>query len=1378
MPNLLEASGSHSSKQGRGSAPIFTNRFFLGLWTNRNPLRSPAGVIYENYYHLGGTDVLITGVNVELSNRLTLCRRPGVTAGLTGIISSANVPAIIDSFYSFHEINGVVRIFADTPTAPYLATSTAIIPIFTKAAGVVQSYFQGIAQTLYFTDAKEQEKWLDFGAGNPGNSFATVTNTVLVSNVATYTSVNNFAMNQVVVVSGTTNGSGVFNVTGKVLFANAIQFTLAITNANVGSAAEAGYANGCWNMGIVAPPTSPTLNIVASGSAASVWQVSTIYSTMGLIYDSGTGTIQQLVSVNALGGNTTQYGTTGNGQPAWSNTPGATTADSTGGGTITWTNWGPIGTWAAGATFKNNAVGGTVAQPCVIYDPTTKHLQANGAPGNASGTTGPVYPHFTGVLGSFIWDGTVKWFDIGAPGTWMPGTNYPAYGLDPILAAHAIVEPQLPPSTSPLYLQASGGGTSGTGYTPAFQTTAGQQVTDNQLAWLSLGSATWTASQNYTQWTGTSPVFSVVQDLNGNLQVCVVTGTSGTIEPLAQWVAGHVYALNAEIVDSNSNVQKVTTNGTSGSSKTLSNTVLTAGVATYTSAAHGFSTGQYVTVTGSTNNAAFNVVNAFIASTTTNTFTVLIAHDNIATGADTGNVKAGPTWNATVAGTTTDGSVVWTNQGAENAGGRPAGWGFKYGDTTPDGTATWVCVGPPVTWASATQWNLPTQGFAPPSAAEPYGGSEVIGSAFVQAVISSGKSAAVTQPSWSIVVGNFVLDPSTVNNQITWRNIAAQSANSISWTTGYGYVYSYKARTVLDQYSPIAGGGLGLVPPGQTQPLGTPTGSADGSVSTASPSIQMAAGPNGGSVVYVSGIGSTDPQVDTIEIYRTKDGGATYYFLTDIKNPSTIGGVAQPWTFEDFIPDNPTNTLPGLNTLVIAPTAHFNDPPPAGVINLVQFFGRLWGSVGSTVYCSEGPLVGGSSQPPGNGFTAWNPGQFWQFPSPVTKLVATPSSLLVFTTSDTFVISGGPQITSFFAYPKLPGLGLTSGNALDVRGTIVDLITSDGRFISLDPSTGQSETGFPVADLIATGISPSTAYVAYHSQGSSDSALFVADGSTGWYRCNPTQSPDSTISGPVWSPKANIVGGCKAIGSLEVAPGQHALLIGSTSANQPILVRDSTFTIFSDAGTAYPANYVFGAIVLSQPGQLAEVDFITCEYQRRGTSPKLAVLLDEIYDSAMTITAATQSGNNTTYSFTLNAGNNSTPQLGDGPTITGMSNAGNNGTFIINSLGAGTFTVTNPSGVTAVGQSGAATMFADLTGNTFAATSVPPQDPPLVYGATQIPTSTYAPRYYLEQSVNGAVPPQGASCRFMEIRIDYGSTDTVQNELLTMTIYGQHWDEI
>lgn len=1248
MSNLIEASGGRSSRQGSGGAPIFTNRFFLGLWTNRNPLRSPAGVIYENYYHLGGTDVLSDGLNVELSNSLTIIRRPGNTAGLAGVLSSANIPDVPDSFYSFHEISGTVRVFVDTPSAPYLVTSSAVIPIFTKASGAGQSYYQGVAQSLYFSDLKESVKWLDFGVGNPGNSFSTITNSVLLSNVVTITSVNNFQIGQTVVISGSTNGSGALNGTFVITHATLANFQYVLVHGNIGSASDTGFANGCWNMGIATPTTAPTLSIVQEAVAAVAWQANTIFSTMGLLVDAN-GNVQQLISVNATGANTTQFGTTGNGEPNWNQTPGGTTTDNT----ITWTNLGPIVAWTANTLYNNISVGGTLTNPACIYDPISKSCYVNANASSAQGTSGSHYPAFTGGFANVVHDPTntgsppgVKWFCLGSlkiPPSWAPSHAYPNVGsVSNDDSVSVIAEPVnlsggLPNNVT-VFLQASSGGTSGTGGTaPPWATTLGSQTFDNELIWQELGSATRATVTQYTAWTpNANTPFSVIKDSNSNLQVCIVGGVSSA---------------------------------------------------------------------------------------------------------------------------TATGSVPWAT---------------VYGQTTVDGTVTWTCVGNSLSWAVNTIWYLPAKGFSPPQSTSPYGGADIVDTNNnVQFVTESGKSGSST-PSWATSVG-----ASTTDGGVTWILSSVYTQNFITWQTGFGYCYAFKARTAIDQYSAVSVGGLGLIPPGANPPtnLGIPTGSADGSVSTASPTVQMAVGANAGAVVNISGLGSTDPQVDTVEIYRTKDGGLTFFFLTDIPNPSPIGGVAQPWTYQDYQPDIPSATQIGLNTLVLAPQSHFNDPPPLGLVNITQFFGRIWGSVGSTVYCSEGPLVGGPSQPPGNGFTAWNPGQFWQFPSPVTKLVPTTSSLLVFTTSDIFVISGGPQITAFFPYPKLPGLGLTSFNALATRGTLVDLITSDNRFMTLDPSFGLSETGFPIGDLITSNISPSTAYVAYHTQGSNDSALFVADGSTGWYRCNPTQSPDAAISGPVWSPKANIVGGCKAIASVEVSPGRRALLIGSASANQPILVRDSSFTTFTDNGTAYSANFVMGPIVLVQPGQLAEVNFVTCEYQRRGTSPKLAVLLNEIYDSSMTITAAVQSAGNTTYTYTLSGVNSVPPQLGDGPTITGMADSGNNGTFIISALGSGNFTVPNANGVTRSTQSGSATMFEDLTNYSPGALGVPPQDPPLVYGASFIPSSTYAPRYYLEQSINGVVPPQGVSCRYMLVRIDYG-TDTVKNEALTMTIYGQHWSEL
>jgi hypothetical protein len=73
----------------------------------------------------------------------------------------------------------------------------------------------------------------------------------------------------------------------------------------------------------------------------------------------------------------------------------------------------------------------------------------------------------------------------------------------------------------------------------------------------------------------------------------------------------------------------------------------------------------------------------------------------------------------------------------------------------------------------------------------------------------------------------------------------------------------------------------------------------------------------------------------------------------------------------------------------------------------------------------------------------------------------------------------------------------------------------------------------------------------------------------------------------------------------------------------------------------------------------------------------------------LTITGATQSGSETTYSYTYSQPTANTPiHLGLVVTITGMSQAGDNGTFTVTGLGNGTFTVSNASGTSSVGENG------------------------------------------------------------------------------------------
>ncbi len=104
---------------------------------------------------------------------------------------------------------------------------------------------------------------------------------------------------------------------------------------------------------------------------------------------------------------------------------------------------------------------------------------------------------------------------------------------------------------------------------------------------------------------------------------------------------------------------------------------------------------------------------------------------------------------------------------------------------------------------------------------------------------------------------------------------------------------------------------------------------------------------------------------------------------------------------------------------------------------------------------------------------------------------------------------------------------------------------------------------------------------------------------------------------------------------------------------------------------------------------------ITASVLTGGTSPSMIVadhVLNRLYVSntgplsVLNITAASQSGPSTTYTYTLVSGPALT--VGESVAVAGMANSGNNGSFTIATLGAGTFTVVNAGGVTSTSQTG------------------------------------------------------------------------------------------
>jgi hypothetical protein len=1181
MGNLIEAHGGGPQKQPK-YVPIFMDRAFTGLYTQRAVLHDPSDVYTARFYG-GRPDALLTGRNVELTNRLTLQRRPGMSVFGGGAV----YPTAPNRAFSFQLSNGLIQVIIDTGSSGALVVTSC----GNASAGstVYNGTFPGGATNGYVG--------LSFiVAGFVTNPQNNGTYICTASSATTLTLSNATAVAETHAATAITSG-GVYldnqNGTKTLLVAKSVGAgqTYFISVAGVlymGDGVDTKKytplnTNGTiWNWGIVAPKNPPTVSITASGAASTVWQASTVFSTMGLTKDTnGTPQIWQIIGTNADGTNTStpQFGTTGTGEPAWPTTEGNTVGD----GGVTWTNAGAVSDWVPSTFYTDlgffgHSPGPSFAQPAAIAVGGVKTLYGNFKNSGGLGSTGTAgnEPHFSGAYpgpsGGYF-DNNTHWFAIGSYATtaamaamrWKQShvyTGWQAGGSNNTIVNGApgfVLTGNLPaaPGTSVFLMVPTTGGTSSSGYQP-FPASAGAGFIkgDGQVQWLCLGQAAWQANFAYIKWQAQGLTFGCVHD-GANFQVCIATAGSGLS---GSHVPGTAIATAA--------------------STTASNAV--AGNTTYTLGAGSWSytpvAGEQISISGFTNvsnNGTFKVVSA-----TSNT--IVVTNTNGISETASATITLNP-------------------------------WATGYGSTTIDGGITWTCVGPTVAWAAAQIWNLPSVGFQPPSPSEAYGGSLVNGTNnFVQAVISSGTSG-VAPPTWPTTTSS---PPTVSDGTITWQAIAAVSTNSLAWSFGLAYSISYKARPLDDFYSPAPLGG-GQTPPGGTS-LGAPFGSETNAISSASP-VNQITGANTGAVNTISGDYSSDPQVDTIVIWRSADtasGAGDMFELTEIPNIPALAGISK-WSFKDFLPSVANSIYPGLNILLPAPVDSVNDPPLPTFLPMVYNYQRIWGANGQSV-----PFTGGPDTSVGNPNEAFKESDELPFLAPVIRLVKSSQGIVTFLTDSIEMIGGGPATGTFASVTMAPGVGLLSYNACDVFAGEIYFFSNDNMFRVITPSLNLSNFGFPLGDQFAnqpafgtldTTWDPSKVYVAVHQNGT-DNCIFVADGSTGWYRLNPHQVPGAAQGPePIWSPFAAITGGVKMVQSVEVSPGIKKLLAGGSTAGSQVLFRD--LTVFTDNGSTYDAFFTMGSITLAHPGQIALLKFLEIDVSGVKTTPTVSYLLNEISGS-------------------------------------------------------------------------------------------------------------------------------------------------------------------
>lgn len=875
------------------------------------------------------------------------------------------------------------------------------------------------------------------------------------------------------------------------------------------------------------------------------------------------------------------------------------------------------------------------------------------------------------------------------------------------------------------------------------------------------------------------------------------------LTPSLIWAANQMFSAGNWILDPNGNIQEVT-------SATISDAITEIAISSHTF----FPPHSIVTLTLGTpfpvqGNIQVSLVGLTTVSSLNGTTPMLTSESGsqvtfnipfggpLATTPETGTVTYTPTtflssgstpaWNATPGGLTGDGTIVWQNMG------KPVqNWQIAQPMLSPSvvGNSTEVFWAPQTAYFSNGSTDVP---FIVIDTNGNYESAISVLTAGAGGAWISGNS----EPRWSTDVGGMSTD-----GNITWQNVGVPN----------GWLANFDALNYVpfNIYTPLGGNGplildsngniqqlhggtspftTGSSAPAWSSTLGVTTSDnlatwicvgpgtpittssyqwaysyhgVDGSLTTSSPVYTIFSGilgnSSGGLSLTVSGPGTTDPQCDQIWIWRTVQGGSILFFDSSIPNPGAGTSVSTPWTYTDTLLDSSTNGGPSLNELIEAPIAESSNPPPVGLGFLTYHLGCIFGAIGSTVYYSDGPLVTS-----GNGNTAWNPGNVFQFPSSVYRLFPTASGLLVFTSSNIYIIQGTNTPESpLFATPFLPKyLGLLSYDAFDVNGSIVYLYTTDNQIVSLDPSSGVSEIGFPIGDQFGPSygtetFTPMSTHVTWHVAGSQDKGLYVSDFQGTWWRMCPTPSPETGVT---WSPKAEIVGGFSTVQSVEVVPGTHQLLLGPSSSG-PILKRD--YSVSTDNGSAYDAWSVLGSMVLAQPGQLAMVESFTTDSIAIGTPPTLAIQLDEI-SSFTGLSSVTPDAPGSAYAI----GNIISIPFTDATPATAKvtSVSGSGGVTGLELITFGSEFPASASGVSTTGGAGVGLTVNFTNGGLFESLTLSEPDP------TQLEPSrtVYAQRFYLSQTQQPAV------CRHLQVVVDWGE-DSVMNELLSLSVFGA-WDQ-
>ncbi len=292
---------------------------------------------------------------------------------------------------------------------------------------------------------------------------------------------------------------------------------------------------------------------------------------------------------------------------------------------------------------------------------------------------------------------------------------------------------------------------------------------------------------------------------------------------------------------------------------------------------------------------------------------------------------------------------------------------------------------------------------------------------------------------------------------VLYRNWAA-SAHQVDVLVGWAYTYAFKTST------------------GQV--------SSRAPLETNLDKLPSRTGPFHDLVPKFTCTGDADTtNIPNIIIFRSTDGGGTFFELEEIVNPgagsfqylddSFESGVSG-GTFNDPVPDSeldqgtraPTLVSNGPPPTVIAPEVIGTDTPIASTPP-ASYSARLWIGIGNILFYSgqEEILLGIPEESWPSGIN----GNFFRFQYPITNIASTSSALYIFTLQGTYELTGTNKET-FNVRPIFENLGAPYGHprALARYEDNLILLTQDFRIGKIRDSELEVLSDPLFTDLIDT----------------------------------------------------------------------------------------------------------------------------------------------------------------------------------------------------------------------------------------------------------------------------------------------------------------------